>query len=168
MIARIYANDALAPFLKKECCENDVCITFADEVGQELYVVIKVDDYYNALGLTRTPAAPDCLIIRQCLDGGYGLTIGELKSITSSGNFDLKNMLEKFETCIEDFIKVRFRDLLYKDYKDLKLYFVSNIEIYKRDLGLKMEVLINKKFDYNGRRYMIQPKMPHPAIKNCY
>ena len=60
-----------------------------------------------------------------------------------SDNNDLENMKSKFDTTLNDFIKNRFRDPLDIDYKDIKLYFVSKQEIYKRDLGLKMEVLMN-------------------------
>ena len=37
-------------------------------------------------------------------------------------------------------------------------------EIYKRDLGLKMETLINVKFKYKGKILMIRPFMPTPTI----
>jgi hypothetical protein len=168
MIEKIYSTEVLKPFLHKTCCENDVSVTFDDDISENDYVIIKVDDYYNSLGLENTLPSPDCLIIRRCKHEGYGMTIVELKDIETSSRFEVDNMIAKFTTCINDFISIRFKDILWKDYKDIKLYFVSNIEIYKRDMGLRLRTIMNVKFIYNDKKYMIQPKMPHPTIKNCY
>jgi len=110
LIENIYKNKSLAFFLSKECCENDVCVTFDVGISQDDYVVVKIDNYYNSLHLERTPASLDCLIIRECENGGYALTLVELKNITSSSRFDLSNVIEKFETCFNDFIMKRFDD----------------------------------------------------------
>lgn len=114
------------------------------------------------------PASIDCFIIRKCINSGYGLTLVELKSVKNSRGFELSNISEKFNTAINDFMKNKFKEVLDIEYKTIKLYFVSNIEIYKRDLGLKLELLINLKFRINGKTYMIEPRMPHPTITNCY
>ena len=45
---------------------------------------------------------------------------------------------------------------------------LANKEIYKRDLGLKIEVLMNLRFKFNERKLMIIPRMPDPTIKKCY
>ena len=91
-----------------------------------------------------------------------------LKNIESGQGFNVDNMKEKFETTLFDFIKKRFKNQLDIHYSEIKLFFVSKQEIYKRDLGLKMDVLINIKFKYNDRVLMIRPEMPTPTIKNCY
>jgi hypothetical protein len=170
MLDKIYKTEALLPFLKEECCENEVCISFDAGINKEDYVVIKVDEYYNGLKLAKTPPSPDCLIIRKCEYSGYGLTIVELKNIQKSKRFDLDNMISKFNACINDFIMIRFKDLLFKDYADIKLYFVSKINSYDndRDQGLKLETLIETKFHYNGKKHMIRATMPNPTIKKCY
>jgi hypothetical protein len=168
LIENIKAHEILSQFLEDDCCENNICVTFAENIVRENYIIIKVDKYYNSLGLAKTPASLDCLIIRKCLNTGFGLTLVELKDIHSGKAFEFDNMKSKFETTINDFMQNRFKDLLYKDYKDIKLYFVSNIEIYKRDIGLKLETLINVRFNYGDRKFMIQPKMPTPNIRNCH
>jgi hypothetical protein len=63
-----------------------------------------------------------------------------------------------------------FKDQLFYDYKKVDLYFVSQKDIYnsRRDIGLKLDILINKSFKYNGKSYMIRPKLPIPTIKPCY
>lgn len=168
LIENIKSHEILSQFLVEECCENNVSVTFAEDVASESYIIIKVDDFYNSLGLPETPPSLDCFIIRRCLNTGFGLTLVELKEIDSSKRFDLDNLKAKFETCLDDFMQKRFKDLLHKDYKDIKLYFVSNIEIYKRDIGLKLETLMNVRFNYGSRKLMIQPRMPHPTITNCH
>lgn len=168
MIRRILNHDILSNFVEQTCCENGVCVNFADDVDQNDVVIIKVDNYYNSLNLNDTPPSIDCLIIRRCIGGGYGLTLIELKNITSGQSFDLENLKGKFHTTIYDFIKGRFREILDVHYNEVKLYFVTNIDVYKRDIGLKMELLMNVKYDFNGKKYMVRPEMPNPAIKNCY
>lgn len=167
MIRRINTHEVLNKFIVEECCENEICVTFHPDVLRGNYVIIKLDDFYNSLGLIETPPSLDCFIVRKCLMSDYGLTLVELKKISSSKGFDITNLKAKFQTCLEDFIQTRFKDLFYRDYKTIKLYFVSNIEIYKRDLGLKLDTLINVRFNYRGKKIMIEPRMPHPTITNC-
>lgn len=168
MIDRIKSDEVLSKFIKESCSENGVEATLDIRIEDDNVVIISVDDYYNSLGLAKTPPSPDCLVVIKCRNSGYSLTIIELKDISNSKGFDLQNMLLKFSTCIDDFIKVRFKDLLYHDFKSIKLYFVSGVELYKRDIGLKMDALINKKFEYNGKKYIIIPRMPNPNIGYCY
>jgi len=168
MFEKIKSDDLINGFIKEQCCENNVSVTFDDKIEKDSILIIKVDDYYNSLGLEKTPPSPDCLILVKCMDGGYGLHIVELKNITSAKRFDVDNLVKKFQTCLDDFVSDRFSKYLYIDYKTVKLYFISNIDIYSRDLGLKLEVLINYKLKYNGKSYLVRPNMPTPSIKPCY
>ena len=169
MIKRIKSHKILSNFVESTCCENEICVSFDNNISPNTYAIIKVDTYYNSLKLGRkTPASIDCLIVRECIKTGYGLTLVELKKIESAKGFDIENMTQKFETTLYDFIKKRFKKPLDINYSEVKLFFISRQEIYKRDLGLKMEVLINTKFKFNNRTLMIRPQMPTPTIKNCY
>jgi len=167
MIKRIKSHPVLSKFIEDTCCENGICVTFANNISPSSYAIIKVDKYYNSK-VTKPPASIDCLIVRACIKIGYGLTLVELKNIGQGSGFTIENMREKFETTLFDFIKKRFKKPLDIDYSDVKLYFVSKQELYRRDLGLKMEVLINTRFKFNNRTLMIIPLMPTPTIKNCY
>ena len=167
MLDKIKSDEFLSKIIEDTCCENGVCITFDEQILSESYVILKVDKFYNSLNVELRPASIDCLIIRKCKNSGFGLTLVELKNINSSSGFTVDNMRAKFETTLNDFIKYRFRNQLDIEYKEIKLFFVSNVEIYKRDLGLKLEVLMNIKFNHNGKTIMIQPRMPTPTIKNC-
>lgn len=168
MINKLKTNLSLSKYVEDTCCENEICVSFDEGIYPNTYAIIKVDKYYNDLKLRKTPASIDCLIVRECIKTGYGLTLVELKNIESGKGFNVDNMKEKFETALYDFIKKRFKALLDIDYSQIRLFFVSKQEIYKRDLGLKMEVLINIKFNYNDRVLMIRPEMPTPTINNCY
>jgi hypothetical protein len=167
MITRLKEHSVLKDFIEDTCCENTICISIDETISEDMYAIIKVDNYYNSLNLGDTPPSVDCLIIRKCLNGGYGLTLVELKNINRT-RFDRNNMSGKFITTLEDFIKVKFREVLDIDYKDVKLYFVSKQELYKRDAALKLDVLMGIRFKFNGKTLMIQPKMPTPTILNCY
>lgn len=168
MIEEIKTHPVLSNFIDEKCCENGVCVTIDKAIPKESYVIVKIDNYYNSLKLELTPPSIDCLIIRNCIPKGYGLTLVELKKGSSSKNFDFENIKQKFETTLFNFIQKRFRNELFVNYYEIKLFFVSNKEIYKRDMGLKMEVLINLKFKFNNRNLMIRPYMPNPTIKSCY
>ncbi len=167
-IEKIKSNSVLSDFLSNDCSENNVSTTFDHSIKSDDFVIIKVDDYYNSLSLVDTPPSPDCLIILKCIRSGYSLSIIELKSISNSKGFTVDNMIKKFETCLYDFIEKRFSDLLLIDYKRIRLYFVSDIELYRRDIGLKMELLIHTRFMFNNKTIMITPYKPVPTIKNCY
>jgi len=168
IINRIKSHPVLSNFIENTCCENEISVTFDDGISPSDYAIVKVDNYYNSLNLEKTPASIDCLIVRKCINSGYGLTLVELKKIETGKGFDIENMQEKFKTALFDFIKNRFKNPLDTNYSEIKLFFVSRQEIHKRDLGLKMEVLINTRFKFNDRILMIIPKMPTPTIKNCY
>ncbi len=167
MIQEIKNHAVLSQYVADSCCENGVCVSFDEGISADSYAIVKVDKFYNSLNINRPPSL-DCLIVRKCVNTGYGLTLVELKNIFNADGFEVKNMRAKFETTLYDFIKIRFSNPLDVDYKDIKLFFVSNQEIYRRDLGLKMEILMETRFKYNNKTLMITPKMPNPAIKKCY
>lgn len=167
MIKRIKADPILSKFIGKECCENNICVTFADDVDMDNVVIVKVDKYYESLKMEFTPPSIDCLIIRKCLSGGYALTLVELKKTKKQKHLDVKNLKEKFHTTINEFIKTTFYKYYDIDYKNVKLYFVSNIENDARDKGIKLETRINDIYHFRGRRYLIQPELPNPTINNC-
>lgn len=167
LLERIRADEALSKFIIPECCENNISVSISEEIQDANLLILKIDDYYNSLNLERCPAAIDCLIIQKCEDNSYSLTLVELKNITSAKGFTSENMKEKFDTCLNDFMAKRFKNYFNRDYKSLRLYFLSNIEIYRRTLGLKLEILIQYSFNWRGRKFMIDPRMPVLEVKKC-
>ena len=170
MIDRIKSHPILGKFTRDNCSENDVSARVDDRIHKGQYVIVKPDDYYNSLK-GKVPPSVDCLVVQRCADGEYKLTLIELKNISSMGHQTIDNLMGKFKITLTNFIQVRFKDLLYYDYKNIELYFITEIELYRnktRDIGLKLDALINYRFIYNGKRYMVQPRMPTPVIKPCY
>lgn len=170
MFQQIKDHPILSNFIIEKCEDEGLCIDFDEKVAKEDYLILKPDAYYNSLNIEKKPPSPDCFILLKCKSRGYALTIVEFKDITStrSGAFELQNILAKYQSCLDDFVSDKFKDILFQDYKKIQLYFISNIEIYKRDLGLKMEALIESRITFNGKKHLIQAHKPSPAIKNCY
>lgn len=164
MISKIRSESAISGFIEETCCENEICVTL-DDIDE--FVIIKVDKYYNSLNIEKRPPSIDCLIIYKCKDSinKYSATLVELKN---TNKFDLENLKGKFNTTINDFILTKFKNLLKLDFQKIDLFYVSTNEIYKRDISLKLEALMNVRFKYFDKKLMIKPFMPNPAIKNCY
>lgn len=164
---RILEDAKLAFFVRDACEENGICATIDERIKKEHFLIIKPDDFYNSLNIEKRPPSPDCLILVKCEKDieQFCLTIVELKN---TKEYDIQNIIEKFRTCFDDFMTKQFKDFFYRDYENIKLYFVSPTEIYKRDGGLKMKILMNKKLVFRGKSYMIMPQMPNPAVKPCY
>lgn len=168
MISKIKKNKELLSYIEDTCCENGICVSFESSISKDDYVIIKVDKYYNSQNLANTPASVDCLIIQKCETvDSYSLVLAELKNIRNTG-FEIKNMREKFETTLNNFISNKFSEHLNLNYKSVKLYFVSKNEIYKRDVSLKLDVLMGIRFKFQNKNILIQPKMPNPTLKKCY
>lgn len=113
------------------CEENNICVVIDERIAKDDYVVIKVDTYYNSLGLGNTPAAPDCLIIQKCAEGVYAFTIVELKNINTSKALNLKNIKAKFINCLDIFMSKDFATYFDRDYKRMHLLFVSKVNPYQ-------------------------------------
>ncbi len=163
VIQKIKEHDVLSKFIEDTCCENNVCITFDADISLESYIIIKVDDFYKSLKLGSTPRSVDCLILRQCANGDYGLILVELKKARKSKRISKTQIEEKFENTLNDFM-TRFKDVFPEKYKEIKLYLISKI---KRDRTLTLEYLMNKQIKFNNKVLGIRPEMNHFVIKNC-
>ncbi len=162
LLTRIRQHLELAPFVRKSCTDDGMTFAIDDRIEADDYVVIKVDDYFNSLGLDQTPPAPDCLIILRCREGGYALAIVELKRIKVASRFKVNNVAEKFSTCFDDFIEGRFPDLLSRDYKRIQLFFETKLKrkaaTADTTRGLRLEALLSKRFKFRGRNLLIEPR----------
>lgn len=168
MLARIRKHPVLSQLLRTECCENGVCVTISPDVDAAKVLILKVDDYFNSLKVEKRPKSVDCLVLRECIAANYGLTLVELKNIVSTNHITMEEIRDKFSNTLSLFIEQIFRAEFAYEFEEVKLYFVSRIEIHRRDLGLKMEAMMGVRIPFRGRKLMISPIMPMPAIKNCY
>jgi hypothetical protein len=167
LFERIKNDTILAQFIRDKCEDEGICVDIDERISEDKVLIIKVDDYYNSLNIKKRPPSPDCFILVKCESGieEFCLTIVELKN---TGRFDFDNVEGKFLTCFNDFMSTEFKDYFNRDFIKIQLLLVSQTEIYKRDLGLKMKALMNKRIVFRDKKYMITPKMPTPAVKSCY
>ncbi len=155
LLNNIKTNSQLRDFIKAECSDEGICVEIDNKIAKNEYLVIKVDDFYNSLGLEYTPASPDCLILIKCKNKGYALAIVELKNINKSSRLDIKNMTEKFKTCFDDFMSSRFNEYFDQNYQRIQLFFISKINIHSSSKdpsrGLRLEALMNKRFRFRNK-----------------
>jgi hypothetical protein len=165
LLQKIRQDERLKPLLRDRCEDEGVCVEIDKNMAKDDYIILKLDSFYNTLDFATPPPSPDCFIIQRCAGTDkYGITIVELKGISTSDGFKVENMKAKFETCFQEFMLKDFN----RDYTKIQLYFVSEIEIYRREAGLKMKVLENIRFTFRGQKCSIKPYKPTPAIKPCY
>lgn len=169
LLQKIRQDERLKPLLRDKCEDEGVCVEIDKSSAKDGYIILKLDSFYNTTDFATPPPSPDCFIIQRCAGTDkYGITIVELKGIHNSDGFKVENMKAKFETCFQEFMLKDFKNYFNRDFTRIQLYFVSEIEIYRREAGLKMKVLENIRFTFRGQKCSIKPYKPTPAIKPCY
>jgi len=158
--------------------ENDVNILIDKDISNEKIVALKIDNYYNSLHLSETPKSVDFLITLNEEKHIYTIYIIELKNIKKMKYVKRHDITEKFQTTIDDFMKVRFSDI-FMDNKfkiELKLFFISDPlklqnkalgekEVHNRISGTRLELLSQiRPFKFRNKTYQITYKIPHPLI----
>ena len=136
----IQTDESLRNIIKQRCEDEGMCVSFDEKIKEADYLILKIDDFYKGLYMEMPPPSPDCMIVIRCIGGGYKLVIVELKGIEKNRHFDINNVIGKFSTCLNDFILARFPHYFAIEYNTIELLFVTNIDIYKRELGLTMQV----------------------------
>ncbi len=169
LLRRIKENAVLSKFIRERCEENSICVEVDARVLREDYLILDVDKYYESLHQT-VSRTPDCLFIQRCQGGGYALTIAELKKFDEAHRFESKD-IEKFKTCFDDFMTNKFGAIFDRDFKRIQLFFVSRVDVFGSenvDKSRMMRLLLSSRFDFRGKKYLITPYKPTPAIKPCY
>jgi hypothetical protein len=167
----------IMPHLCADCTENGIGVGIDPTIVADKLLIIKVDEFYHS-NVHPQPKSPDCLIVQQCEENTYSIYIAELRDIDSPDGFSIKEIVEKFETCLGDFMSERFGLLFHNDryqYRSIKLLFVTDPYGYKKhpekqnkDRGLKLENLLSMRIPMHfGKRLYIEPMLPNPTIKSC-
>lgn len=129
MIQKIKNCKELIPYLKNIIEDEGIEVGIDDSLTPEKLVIIKTDDYYNGLHLSFPPKSIDFVVAVDCACDWYVLYLLELKNVNSPKKLSIKDIHEKFENTICDFLSQRFGEIFmasqYK-YKDIKLYLVSD------------------------------------------
>lgn len=178
MLIELLKGDAiLSKFVCNSCSENGVSISLCSGVSSDSFVIIRVDSYYNLI-VQRPDKSPDCLIVQRCADGSYRLFIVELRRIANQNGFTVEGLVEKFETCLDDFLSNRFGSLFHNQnfrIKQIKLYFISDPYGFKNNperqlylRGHKLDMLMAQRIPkYFGLHMYIEPHLPSPVINPC-
>jgi len=167
LIDDVRKNPQISPFLEPTCCENNIEDFVSDEVNDDSICIIKVDKYYRSLNLGKTPPSVDCLILQHCTMQNFYFHIVELKSTDKSARLDIANVIEKFNTTVNDFILKRFFEPIGKyDSVKLKLILVSKVENTGSDTMLR-KILRENSVRYKGMKPIIDLKFSTYTIEGC-
>jgi hypothetical protein len=177
LIDWLKADAVISKFIRMSCSENNVAVTLSNEINPNDLVIIKVDAFYNEEVKNPEDPSPDCLIIQKC-NGHFHIYIVELKNVNNQKNISVENIVQKFITCLDNFMSERFGNYFHHedvDIKSLKLFFISDPYGFKANPGRQL-TLRGHKFDvlnsiripmfFNMHLY-IEPHIPDPTINKC-
>lgn len=190
MIQMIKECKKLIPYLKLVIEDEGIQVGIDEAIDLNKLAIIKVDDFYSGLHLAFPPKAIDFLVVVDCECNSYVMYLLELKNVASPKYLEIKDIHEKFENTIKDFLSIRFEDIFLNDrfkYKEIKLYLVSDAyglngryntyEEYKKIQdkrqriaqkdSLKVDFHLGKKlFKFRGKILQIAYDIPpNPIIK---
>ncbi len=173
LLQKIKNDEILSQFTAKKCEENNIEIILDKKITDDRHLIVKVDDYYNSLPIANRPKSPDCLILQKCLESNleYAVTIVELKRRRKSSDFNINEVIEKYRTCLDDFMKIKFKDYFDKNYKRIDLYFVTNKKTYGSndiDTNLELELSMSERIKFNGKYCIIKLCNNKQKVKPCY
>lgn len=185
MFDDIYSEPLLFNLIRELCDENDICVEISNQISDDDYLVLKIDQYYNSQNMHNPPPSVDCLIIVKCYENEcYDLYLVELRDIRSVKGFKVKNIIQKFQTTIDDFMGARFSHIfLNEDYcvNMLKMCFVSDAcrikikypditenQYRKKILNTKLDMLQSiKPMRFRNKIAHINPMLPNPMVTPC-
>ena len=188
MIQQINQTDGLKKYITHEIEDAGLAVAVDSKLNLDEYIGIKVDDYYMGLHLRgETPKAVGFIVTVDCQCDAYCLYILELKNVKSPKGYTTKDIIEKFETAIDRFIKEDFKEIFLNDkykYKEIKLYLVTSAygkalgqknyqsyiellrKINQKDTLTNDWTLSNKLFKFQKRILRIEREIPpNPVIK---
>ncbi len=188
MIQQIKDTSELKDYLTQQIEDAGLAVDVDSNLLKDEYIGIKIDEYYMGLHLGgETPKAVNFIVSVDCQCDAYVLYILELKNVKSPKSYTTDDIIEKFETTIERFMKEEFKDIFLNDkykYKDIKLYLVTsaygnamgqkNFEDYvklldkinQKDTLVNDSKLSRKFFCFRKRVYRIEREIPpNPLIK---
>ncbi|MCM1231850.1 MAG: hypothetical protein NC489_17160 [Ruminococcus flavefaciens] len=129
MIQKIKSCRALMPYLKSVIEDEGIEVEIDSKILPERLAIIKIDDYYNDLHTDFPPKSVDFVVVVDCTCSWYVLYLLELKNVNSPKKLKVKDIQEKFENTIGDFLSQRFAKIFLQEqykYKDIKLFLVSD------------------------------------------
>jgi len=178
MLIDLLKNDlSINKFFCNFCAENNISVKIDEAIEKNDILIIRVDNYYNQI-VKNPDCSPDCLIIQRCGNSIYNIFIIELRNIISPDGFKISDIVEKFITCLDDFMSNRFANYFHNStfvFKNIFLLFITDPYGFKdspnkqiKMQGHKLDTLISQKIPkYFGKHLYISHKIPDPTIKKC-
>lgn len=178
MLIDLLRNDeSIIRYICDECQENGIGINISNEVDKENLLIIKIDNYYNHL-VKDPDCSPDCLIIQRCGKNIFSICIVELRNVKNSQGFKISEITKKFNTCLSDFMGIKFGNYFHNrlfDIKKIDLVFISdpygfkrkpNKQVYMR--GHKLDMLMAQRIPkYFNKHLYIKHHIPNPTLNKC-
>lgn len=175
MLDRITEDSELFYIRRQTCCENNYCAEIDENLNEDDYVILKIDEYYRLLHMQLTPPAVDCLIAVKCCEAdSYEVHLIELRNTSSLNGIKIPNIVEKFKTTIHDFMETKFAKIFMDDSVKIKGFYMylvtnpSNKVSENRFKGTKLDILQSTKpLSFRGLIAQINPVPPSPLIQKC-
>lgn len=171
MIKAIQQDSRLANFIYYDFEDSGVKVNVCSSLSKNDYIGVKIDDYYNATQPRNTPKSIDFIVSVDCSCKWYGLYLLELKNYKRSKSLSIKEIYEKFDTTVNDFVNSQFQNIFdnskYK-YKFVFLYLVADVykETTKTGIhipkdSLKVDSELTKKlYKIHGKTCCIEYILP--------
>ena len=140
------------------------------ELDDDTILILKPDQFYNALNIANRPPSVDCLIFVKCADKQhYDLYLIELRG-RHTGTKDLKfqDVSPKFKTVLGDFFD-RFAHVFAEiEIGKITLLLICNPykcrsedDFTRRFLGTAMDAYGSQRITVRNKKYPIQPDYPN-------
>lgn len=191
MVQKIKNCKELIPYLKDVIEDEGIKVEIDNRIMREKLAIIKIDEYYNNLRMGYPPKSIDFGVVVDCTCSWYILYLLELKNVNSPKKLNVKDIQEKFDNTIYDFLSRRFEKIFLQEqckYKDIKLFLVSDAyglkgkyntyEEYKKIQDRKQKIqsrdslrvdfsLGSKLFKFRGKIVRICYDIPPNPIIQC-
>ncbi len=183
MLNKIIEEPNLFALHRSACEENGICIRVCDklldngELRHDLITILKVDAYYCSKHMHNPPPAIDCLVVVKSEDAAFGLTLVELRNVSSARGIHPREIRPKFDTTINDFLSVKFANIfLCNDFEisHFQLWLVTNPynwpplseeQYLKKVKGTVLDMyLSDKPYRFRNKVALIERKEPSSEI----
>lgn len=183
MIDKIITEPNLFALLRPICEENCIGIQVCEqllnngELRHDLITILKIDEYYSSKKMHNPPPAIDCLVIVKSENGKFGLTLIELKNVSSAKDLQPSKIRPKFDTTINNFLSVVFKNIFLCSKFEIsyfRLWLVTNPyrwppmspeQYAKKVKGTVLEMyLSDKPYKFSNKVAYIEHKAPYSEI----
>ncbi len=163
-------DERFLPFVKPVCEDEGICVEMDETIKEEEFIIIKVDDYYNAQRLEKTPASVDCFIVQHCKDNHYDIYLIELKNVKSPKLIERPNLREKFGNTLYDFLNTKCKQYFHNEkYSfNIRLWLSAGKVKDSTIRHLNLEFLLSlRPIKFMDKSYPIMSSKPQPRIEKC-